>query len=110
MCNVQPGHPVLRCISWHGTHLTSSPTTGPNASIAPVTLRAASAGLRSTCLPLHWSLISPRVSLSIGPALTMKFQNPASRVSGRMTYAYMTCAEDMANSRMSPCDQCEPQK
>ena len=48
--------------------------------------------------------------MSIGPALTMKFQNPASSVSGRMTSAYMTCAEDMANSRTSPCDQCEPQK
>jgi len=86
--------------------LTAPPPLAP-AAAAPT---AAVSRPRSAGWPLQLARTAPSVSLSMGPARTMKFQKPLSSVSGRITYAYMTCADDSANSSRSPWLQSLPQK
>ena len=100
-CEAHIAHPVSRCMITQGTHGKRSPVVHPLGSF-PGTAYCAR-WRKSTGLPLHCARTAPSVSLSMGPARTMKFQNPGSSVSGRITYAYITCAEESANMSTSPC-------
>ena len=117
---------MLRCIAAHGTHGTKTlddipPESVPAASAFPPkstvpvprpadVAPGMSSPVKSTAFPLQLSRTAASVSFPIGPALTMKFQNPRSNVSGRITYEYITCADDSAKSNTSPWSQWLPQK
>ena len=100
-CEAHSAHPVSLCMTAQGTHGKRSPVVHALGSFPGTAYCARS--LKSTGLPLHCARTAPSVSLSMGPARTMKFQNPGSSVSGRITYAYITCAEESANKSTSPC-------